>query len=208
MVVSAGKSYVFSDQHPGNGYLTRQEAQQVISKLPQARADDAARQKADQAEAQARALAQLSVQQARTKAAIYANNLSAANLNARLCSVLTTATDAPQPMSPESWYTWWDDYNEVTSQGDKPMIVTYQFNAVPTVSVATTPTVTRCSCLVAGTPVWTESGPVPVEQLRLGDRVLACDSDSGRLALKPVLKTIVNPGRTIFSLHTRTKRWR
>ena len=44
-------------------------------------------------------------------------------------------------------------------------------------------------CLVAGTPVWTDAGPRPVEQLQVGDRVLSQDPNSGELAYKPVLRT-------------------
>ncbi len=39
--------------------------------------------------------------------------------------------------------------------------------------------------------VWTESGPVPVEKVRVGDRVFACDTETGQLGLKPVLKTTI-----------------
>ena len=72
----------------------------------------------------------------------------------------------------------------------------------PVVTVVQTPAVwSRPSCLVAGTPVWTELGYVAVEEVRVGDRVVACDCESGRIMLKPVLRTIVNRQTSLFGLH-------
>ena len=47
------------------------------------------------------------------------------------------------------------------------------------------------------------TGGRPVEKIQIGDRVLACDCDTGELMLKPVLKTIINPGKDIFHLRTK-----
>ncbi len=47
------------------------------------------------------------------------------------------------------------------------------------------------SCLAAGTPVWTDAGPVAVEKIKVGDRVLAQDTETGELAYKPVMHTTV-----------------
>ncbi len=48
-------------------------------------------------------------------------------------------------------------------------------------------------CLVRGTLVWTASGLVPIETVRIGDLVLSQNSETGELAYKPVLKTAVRP---------------
>lgn len=45
------------------------------------------------------------------------------------------------------------------------------------------------SCFVPGTLVLTPGGPVPIEALRPGDLVRACDVATGRLATQPVLAT-------------------
>lgn len=42
-------------------------------------------------------------------------------------------------------------------------------------------------CFARGTKVWSLTGPVPIAEVRPGDRVLAQDSASGELAYKPVL---------------------
>ena len=57
-------------------------------------------------------------------------------------------------------------------------------------------------CLVAGTPVWTELGPVPIERVRVGDRVIACNCETGEIALKPVVRTIINRQKATFRLRT------
>jgi hypothetical protein len=48
-------------------------------------------------------------------------------------------------------------------------------------------------CFVAGTPVWTETGLKPIEEVRVGDRVLAQDIATGELTLKPVVATTERP---------------
>ena len=52
-----------------------------------------------------------------------------------------------------------------------------------------------CSCFAPGTKVWTLTGRQPIEKIKIGDRVLAQDVESGELAYKPVLAvTIRQPG--------------
>ncbi len=51
----------------------------------------------------------------------------------------------------------------------------------------------RRSCFAAGTPVWTRSGPMPIEMIRIGDLVLSQDPNSGRLGYRSVLVTTKRP---------------
>lgn len=44
-------------------------------------------------------------------------------------------------------------------------------------------------CLPQGTPVWTLLGPLPIEEITAGDRVLSQDPESGELAYRMVLET-------------------
>jgi len=53
--------------------------------------------------------------------------------------------------------------------------------------------ITTCECFLPGTPVWTDVGAVPIERIRVGDRVLAQDPSTGELAYKLVLQTTVRP---------------
>ena len=60
----------------------------------------------------------------------------------------------------------------------------------------------QCSCFPAGTPVMTLTGPLAIENLRIGDRVLAQDPDSGELAYKPVLGTTIRPPAELLAVST------
>ena len=48
------------------------------------------------------------------------------------------------------------------------------------------------ACFIAGTEVLSESGPVPIETIQVGDMVWATDPETGETALKPVVQTFVN----------------
>ncbi len=49
------------------------------------------------------------------------------------------------------------------------------------------------SCLGAGTLIQTESGLMPVEQIRIGDLIISKDVATGEVGLKPVLQTTRRP---------------
>ena len=51
-----------------------------------------------------------------------------------------------------------------------------------------------------GTLVWTELGPVAIEQIRPGDRVLSQDPESGELAYKVVTETTQRPPSPILRM--------
>lgn len=55
-------------------------------------------------------------------------------------------------------------------------------------------------CFVAGTLVWTESGPEPIEQVRRGDRVLSRNEQTGRVALAPVTALFVTPDMPLVAV--------
>jgi hypothetical protein len=190
---------------PNNTVVERGVNPALRKEVARLKAEDQRRQQMNMAQARAKALAQAQQQQA----AIATQNMTAAAQNTRLCSVLTEATGETQATSPDDWYRWWNDYNEITSEGDKQTTVSYQAINQAVVSGANAPGVIsipnpspRLECLVAGTPVWTESGPVPVEQVRVGDRVIACDCETGEIMLKPVVKTIINRQKPTFRLRT------
>lgn len=56
------------------------------------------------------------------------------------------------------------------------------------------------SCFPAGTPVLTLTGPVSIETLRAGDRVLAQDLRTGELTYKTVHETTLRPATPLVSL--------
>ncbi|HEU4408222.1 MAG TPA: FG-GAP-like repeat-containing protein [Polyangiaceae bacterium] len=57
-----------------------------------------------------------------------------------------------------------------------------------------------CSCFVAGTPVWTVEGLRPIEQVRVGDRVLARDEASGEQAWREIVRTYERFDKPVLAL--------
>lgn len=53
------------------------------------------------------------------------------------------------------------------------------------------------SGFVAGTPVWTERGLVPIEQIKVGDKVLSKCDLTGEETYKPVVQTFVTVDQKI-----------
>jgi hypothetical protein len=56
-------------------------------------------------------------------------------------------------------------------------------------------------CFPAGTPVRTQSGQRPIEEIRIGDLVLSQNPDSGELTYKPVVRTTVRPADKLLEIH-------
>lgn len=121
-------------------------------------------------------------------------------LNTLVCEVLAAATGEQFESTPENWWKWWNDYNEVYTEGEKPTLRMDRRQEVVVEGYRPTPrpmgTLARGlgrllqkECLAAGTPVWTDRGPVAIEQIQVGDTVLAQHADTGELAFKPVLRT-------------------
>lgn len=132
-------------------------------------------------------------------------------LTNRVSTVLAMATDQPKMEDPEAWWSWWNERNEITYESEKPLNHDYRqsdvsiVDATPVVAspgtLVTVPTGTRHGeCLAAGTPVWTETGPVAVEKIRVGDRVLSQHPDSGELTYKPVLRTTIRKSGKLLTI--------
>jgi hypothetical protein len=150
-------------------------------------------------------------------------------LNERIAAALNLATEQNLPASPEAWWQWWNEQNEVFVSGEKPLHSVrpteqlariereYELElqlraqeaalrareaALRAASQAQSQPQTprRSDCLAAGTPVWTIAGPVAVEKLRLGDLVLSQDVETGELAYKPVLGTTIRPSSTLVRI--------
>ena len=147
---------------------------------------------------------------AQVEAGVSQYNKTAELMNTRICSILSeallestlksestdtgdkTAQNAYVPKSPPEWSQWWNDYNESYSPEAPTRTVYVSSPTKALVSTTATP-VMRCECLAGDTSVWTETGPVAIKDVAVGDRVFSCDVETGCLALKPVLRKTIRP---------------
>ena len=118
--------------------------------------------------------------------------------NARVTSTLQAATGKDLGSEPNPWWNWWLNYNEMYQPPYKPVSQSYS-DATPPPS---TYQVRSVSCFPAGTPVATSAGPVPIEQLQIGDCVLSQNPDTGELAFKPVVATTLRPTSPVIAVRT------
>ena len=123
-------------------------------------------------------------------------------VNDRLAWVLKVATGENLPASPEAWWEWWNQHNEVFLAGSKPVNTIQQTSQVSIVDrvASSSPAPQTHECLAAGTLIWTAKGPWEIERIRVGDLVLAQHPESGELAYKPVLRTTVRPKGQLIKL--------
>lgn len=127
-------------------------------------------------------------------------------LNERICWMLSSTTGANLPPTPESWWRWWNAHNEVyvSESYQKPLQGQYSREDVTlydqVASFGGGGSGGGSDCLVAGTPIWTSTGPIAVEKLKVGDLVLSQDADSGEVAYKPVVATTVRPKGKLVSM--------
>jgi len=136
----------------------------------------------------ARAQAQAALERLReTEQKVALQNLLAKTSDARFYETLEKTTGQKLPREPAAWGSWWTSYNEVSY--DKPTAYYTQQYQVPLYR----PVVVGYSCFIAGTPVYTESGPRPIESVQPGDRVLSQDPNTGELAFKLVQNVTVRP---------------
>ncbi|MCG8583452.1 MAG: HEAT repeat domain-containing protein, partial [Pirellulales bacterium] len=147
-------------------------------------------------------------------ASIFQQNVATVQRNARIAKTLSESTGQKHSDDPSEWWAWWDEHNEVFVALEKPTEVRYARNVievedfVPETSInvddlnrSSEEEEERKDCLAAGTPVWTETGLVTIERVRIGDRVLAQDPKTGELAYKPVLRTTVRPASRLTRIH-------
>lgn len=54
-----------------------------------------------------------------------------------------------------------------------------------------------CFCFASDTPVWTAAGPVPIQDVQVGDDVLATDEKTGELSFRKVLRKYIRSAAPI-----------
>lgn len=122
--------------------------------------------------------------------------------NSQVFYVLEQTTGAAVARDPVDWWTWWDHYNEIHKPTKRTQIAMDRKTSLVTRSVGTQmythrtgPVISAifCSCFVAGTTVWTETGLTSIEDIQVGDRVLSQDPESGELVFKLVTGKTLRP---------------
>ena len=106
----------------------------------------------------------------------------------------------PLTAAPRDWQQWWQQVSDVQASGAKPVVTVVSETETIGSPAGAKIIYPRMSCFAAGTPVRTETGLVPIEEIRVGDRVLAKDIETGELAYKPVLHTTVRPSKELTTL--------
>lgn len=119
------------------------------------------------------------------------DNIAIENKNRTISNVLSKVTGETEGKSPNDWWKWWDEREEVYSPGEKPLETSYasrNSNVVGGVTRLGEPQ-QRYECLAAGTPILTNRGHVAVEKIRIGDLVASQHPVTGEVKMQPVLRT-------------------
>ncbi|MBC7966304.1 MAG: hypothetical protein H7Z17_10320, partial [Fuerstia sp.] len=113
---------------------------------------------------------------------------AAEKINQRVGNVLSRVASEPESSDPQTWWSWWANQIGIEEDPTKPVVVVVDEKQSGRGLGRTRPVYNR-SCLVAGTPIWTDRGMVAIEKLAAGDCVLAKNIETGELAYKPVIHT-------------------
>jgi hypothetical protein len=153
-----------------------------------------------------------------TQAHVDSYNAAAEERNARIEEALKNAADIQLDADPEQYWRAWKAENELyydeepTYETYDEETYTYSYEQMPQYHITTrdvstprpppprTPTVRGYSCFAPGTPVWTQAGPRPIEQIVVGDMVLALHPNTGELGFRPVLRTTVGQPVPVLNL--------
>jgi hypothetical protein len=108
--------------------------------------------------------------------------------NARIEEVLTTVTGQQFSDGPKKWWTAWMQFNDVYSPETLP-----EYRREIEQDYSRYLEFRTMSCFVAGTPVWTQAGPVAIEKIKIGDLVLSQDPHTGEISYRPVIDRTVRP---------------
>jgi hypothetical protein len=128
-----------------------------------------------------------------------ATNERIEELNGRIIAVLAEVTGKRPTPDARTWWKWWSEESDSQRSERKPAVVVRDETA-STFTAEVPLTQAPAECFASGTPVWTDNGLMPVEKIKVGDRVLSKDVETGELAYKPVLHTTVRPPRELVTL--------
>jgi hypothetical protein len=157
-------------------------------------------------------------QASRNRERIDAYNEEVEQRNLRIREVLKTAAGMDAGTEPQEYWKAWGAENEMQYSDVQPVYETYDeenhqyvYEQAPhysykgsvettgapmAVTTSTSPTFSTTipggvECFAPGTLVWTQAGPRPIEQIAVGEMVLAQHPSTGELAYRPVLQTTI-----------------
>jgi hypothetical protein len=154
----------------------------------------------------------------RTQTAVATANANAERLNQRIEEVLRVALAKDLDETPQAWWADWQAYNELQSAADlqvqrsyEDWIQVYHYPEPQAKAYRTPQPIPRDenrprSCFVAGTPVWTQAGPVSIESIAIGDMVLTQNPETGELGYRAVLATTVGTPTGVVDLAIGTEK--
>ena len=107
--------------------------------------------------------------------------------------LLSQVTNQSQYETPQFWWSWWKRKIEVGAQQKLVRNINEVIEFAPELHFP-------ASCFIAGTPIWTDRGPRPIEQLHIGDMALTKDIDTGELTYKPIIRTTVREPKPLVTI--------
>jgi hypothetical protein len=128
-------------------------------------------------------------------ARIELQNQSTQRQNEQIAEVLRSATQSKLEANPKAWWKWWQEYID-----EHPEVRVRTLQSGRADSLLQLPP----SSMAIRTPVWTNTGRRPIEQIQVGDLVLSRHPETGELAYKPVLRVMrsVAPARRVTVQNT------
>lgn len=128
----------------------------------------------------------------RMRSLVAIENFSRAQRNAQIGQVLEIITGQNLGNDAQAWWDAWKQYNEIYTPEEIPVEEQFSQEYVYDLPPPPPPPGSH-ECFVAGTPVWTQAGPVAIEKVEVGDLVLSQDPETGELDYCPVTTTTVRP---------------
>jgi hypothetical protein len=149
-----------------------------------------------------------------------AENLNKKMFRDRAIYVLKQTTGIDAGDQAKEWWQWFDVENDTNRYETKTysLDVRNSYDSVAYTRRSSAPIETlgdesresprpqrRKECLVKDTLIQTNKGLVPIQSIRVGDLVLACNVETGELAMKPVLRTMLRPPTPTMKIITETE---
>ncbi len=106
----------------------------------------------------------------------------------RIRDVLTQTTDFKNLENKNVLLQQWGDYNDLYSP---PLTLRSTRHSAYRLT---------CSCFPAGTPILTITGSMPIEKVKVGDRVLSQNPQTGELTYKPVQGVTLRPASPLVEI--------